>query len=59
MKRTPQNCTIADRVYSRDNPDRYDGDKCSGVRKACGYDGDGDEPIDVCQNCKLCSSYEE
>lgn len=59
MKRTPQNCTIADRVYSRDDPDRYDGDKCSGVRKACGYYGDGDEPIEVCQNCKLCSSYEE
>lgn len=59
MKRTPQNCTIADRVYDRDDPLRYEGDKCSGVRGSVGYDGDGDEPIEVCRNCKLCASYEE
>ena len=53
MKRTPQNCTVADRVYDRDDPLRYEGEKCSGVR------GSGDEPIEVCRNCKLCASYEE
>lgn len=45
MKRTPQNCTVADRVYSRDGHDRYVGDKCAGVRIAVGWDGD--EPIDM------------
>lgn len=59
MKRTPQNCTIADRVYDRDDPNRYEGDKCSGVRGSVGFNDDGDEPIEICRNCKLCASYEE
>lgn len=59
MKRTPQNCTIADRVYDRDDPMRYEDGKCAGVRVAVGLYGDGDEPIEVCKNCKLCASYED
>lgn len=57
MKRTPQNCTVADRVYSRDGHDRYVGDKCSGIRiDVC---GDGDEPIDTCKKCKHFYMYDE
>lgn len=54
MKRTPQNCTIADKVYDRDAPSRYDKDgKCAGIRKT------DDEPIEVCRECKLNMFYEE
>lgn len=53
MKRTPENCTIADREYDRDDPMRYENWECAGVRQ------NGDEPIEVCQNCKFCASYEE
>lgn len=53
MKRTPQNCTIADRVYDRDSPERYENEKCVGVRKAAA-DYDSDEPIEVCKDCKYC-----
>ena len=48
---------VADRVYSREDHDRYVGDKCSGVRiDVC---GDGDEPIDTCKKCKHFYMYDE
>lgn len=57
MKRTPQNCTIADKLYCRDGKERYVGDKCAGVRIAVGCDGD--EPIDTCKKCKHFCLYDE
>lgn len=57
MIRTPQNCKIADKIYDRDDPERYENGKCVGVRKAVGYDSD--EPIEICKECKCCVCYEE
>lgn len=53
MNRTPQNCTIADRVYDRENKERYTGKYCSAVRN------ESDEPIDKCKKCKWCCIGEE
>lgn len=44
--RTIENCTIAARVYSRYDPDKYEDGMCSGVRN------DGDEPIEECKKCR-------
>ena len=46
--RTPHNCRIADKVYDRDDPLRYEGEMCAGVRRL------DDEPIDICKECKWC-----
>ncbi len=54
MKRTPQNCTIADKLYDRDDKERYVGDKCAGVRH-----WDDQEPIEVCKSCKHFCLYDE
>lgn len=54
MKRTPQNCKIADKLFARDDKERYVGDKCAGIRKS-----DGDEPIEVCRLCKHFCLYDE
>ena len=53
MKRTIENCTVAARVYDRNDPNKWEDGKCSGVRN------EGDEPIDECKYCKLCYWYEE
>jgi len=53
MKKTPQNCTIADKLYCRDGKERYVGDKCAGIRTVDG------EPIEVCKSCKHCCLYDE
>ena len=51
--RTIENCTIAARVYNRDDKEKYEDGKCAGVRNS------GEEPIDECKKCKLCFWYEE
>ena len=48
MSRTPQNCRIADKFYYRDDPERYEGNMCVGIRT------EGDEPIETCKKCKWC-----
>ena len=53
MKRTIENCTVASRVYERNDPRKLEEGKCAGVRN------EGEEPIDVCKNCKLCYWHEE
>ena len=53
MKRTIKNCTIAAKVYDRDDASKYEDGKCAGVRDSC------DEPIDECKVCKLCYWYED
>ena len=53
MRRTPQNCTIADKVYDRDDKLRYLCGMCAGVRDK------NDNLIPECEKCKLCWYYEE
>ena len=54
MKRTAENCTIADKVYdSREDPSRYIDGKCAGVRDY------NDNLISKCEDCKLNYYYED
>ena len=53
MKRTIENCTVAARVYDRDDMSKYEEGKCAGVRD---FDN---TPIDECQKCKLCYWHED
>lgn len=52
MKRTAQNCTIADTMWDRDDPQRYEDGKCFGC-----YNEDG--ALDVCRECKEYFLHEE
>ena len=51
MKRAPENCTIADKVYDRDDPMRYEEGKCAGART--------EELWGICERCKYYVYYEE
>lgn len=51
MKRTPQNCTIADKMYDRSDKERYSDGKCSGV-----FDENG--ALNECRECKYFYWYE-
>ena len=53
-KRTIDNCTLIKRMVKKDidEPHQYMNGKCDGYLT-------DEEPHEICDKCKLCTSYEE